>query len=87
MSKKQHSAQQIIVKLRQIEEEQNKGVAVAEACRKHGIKAQTFYRWRKEYSGLEGAQTKRLAFLERENAELKRTIAQQAAEITSLKSR
>jgi putative transposase len=85
MSKKQHTAQQIITKLRQIEAAQNKGVAVAEACGKHGIKVQTFYRWRKEYSGLRSDQTKRLNSVEKENAELKRKIAALKAEIAELK--
>ena len=50
--KKRHSAEQIVSKLRQADIELGKGLKVPEVCRQLGISEQTYYRWRKEYSGL-----------------------------------
>ena len=75
MSKKRHSAEQIIAKLREAEVEISKGHPVPVACRKIGVTEQTYYRWRKEYGGLKVDQAKRLKELERENARLKKLVA------------
>jgi transposase-like protein len=75
MSRKRYTAEQIIQKLREAEVELAKGRSVAEAAKKLGITDQTYYRWRKEYGGLKTDQAKRLKELERENARLKKVVA------------
>ena len=75
MSRKTHSAEQIIRKLREAEVLQGKGVNIKQVVRKLGICEQTYYRWRKEYGGMRVDQAKRLKELERENSRLKRLVA------------
>lgn len=75
MPRKKHSAEQIISVLRQVEVEQSKGRSVEEVCRELQITAFTFYRWRKMYGGLKMDQAKRLKDLEKENAQLKKAVA------------
>ena len=78
MARKRYSAEQIIRLLREAEVEQGKGLSIAAVCKKLGITPNTFYRWRKEYGGMRVDQAKRLKELERENARLKRIVADQA---------
>ena len=85
MPKKRHSAEQIIAKLREAEVDLSKGQPVGAVCRKLEITEQTYYRWRKEYGGLKVDQAKRLRELERENARLKKVVADQALDILILK--
>lgn len=75
MKAKRFSAEQIVNKLRQAEVLLSQGQTVAQASRALGITEQTYYRWRKEYGGLKTDQAKRLKELERENARLKRLLA------------
>ena len=75
MPKKRFSAEQIVVVLRQIEVLMSQGKAAPVACREAGISQQSYYRWRKEYGGLELDQAKRMKELERENVRLKRLVA------------
>ncbi len=75
MVKKSHSPEQIINKLREAEILLNQGANVGEASRKIGVTEQTYYRWRKEYGGMRIEQAKRLKSLERENARLKKLVA------------
>jgi putative transposase len=58
---------------------------LAQVCKKIGICEQTYYRWRKEYGGLRLGQAKHLRELERENARLKKLVAEQALDISILK--
>ncbi len=51
------------------------GKSVQMACREAGISEQSFYRWRKEYGGLQVEQAKRMKDLEKENSRLKRLVA------------
>ena len=76
MARKKHTAEQIIAILRQIEIAIGNGKATPQACRESGITEQTYYRWRKEYGGLKLDQARRLKELERENARLKRLVAE-----------
>jgi putative transposase len=69
------SPEQIVNKLRQAEVMQAQGQTIAQACKSIGITEQTYYRWRREYGGLKTDQAKRLKELERENARLKRLVA------------
>ncbi len=85
MSRKRHTAEQIIGKLRTAEIELAKGLTTAEVVRKLGITEQTYYRWRKEYGGLRLDQAKRLKELEKENTRLKRLVADQALDNAILK--
>ena len=75
MARKSYTAEQIINKLREAEVLLNQGASVGEACRKIGITEQTYYRWRKEYGGMRIEQAKRLKDLEKENARLKKLVA------------
>lgn len=75
MPRKQHSAEQIIVKLREAEVEISKGTTIALACKKIGVTEQTYYRWRKQYGGLRLDQARRLKQLEKENVRLKQVVA------------
>ena len=68
-------AEQIVTKLRQIEVLQGQGKNIAVACKEVGTTEQTFYRWRKEYGGLNVDQAKRLKQLEDENGRLKKLVA------------
>ncbi len=85
MSRKRFTPEQIITKLRETEVELAKGEKAANVCRKVGISEQTYYRWRKEYGGLRIDQAKRLKELEKENARLKKLVADQALDNAILK--
>ncbi len=75
MSKKRHTPDEIVTKLRQVEVLTAQGRSVAEAIRSIGVTEVTFYRWRQEYGGLKGDQVKRLKELETENARLRRAVS------------
>jgi transposase-like protein len=75
MAKRRYSAEQIVTLLRQIEVAVGQGKSVQMACREAGISEQSFYRWRKEYGGLQVEQAKRMKGLEKENSRLKRLVA------------
>ena len=75
MVKKGYTPEQIINKLREVEILLNQGANVVEASRKIGVTEQTYYRWRKEYGGMRIEQAKRLKDLEKENARLKKLVA------------
>jgi putative transposase len=75
MPKKRFSAEQIVILLRQIEVLISQGKSAPIACRDAGISQQSYYRWRKEYGGLELDQARRLKDLEKENARLRRLVA------------
>ena len=70
-----HSTEQIVNKLRQADVELAKGQSIAAVCKTIGITDQTYYRWRKEYGGLNVDQAKRLKQLEDENGRLKKLVA------------
>ena len=76
MPKKRPTAEQIIGLLRQAEVELAQGRTVGEICRGLGVSAASFYRWRAEYGGLKVDQARRLKDLERENARLRRAVAE-----------
>ena len=69
------SAEQIIMKLREAEVLLGQDKIVKEACRVLEISEQTYYRWRKEYGGLNTTQAKKLKELQKENARLKHLVA------------
>ena len=75
MARKRHSPEQIINKLREVEEALARGERVVEAVRQIGVTEQTYYRWRNEYGGLSVDQARRLKQLEQENGRLRRAVA------------
>jgi putative transposase len=76
MKQQRFSAEQIVNKLRQAEILLAQGQTVAQASKALGITEQTYYRWRKEYGGVKTDQARRLKDLERENARLKKLLAE-----------
>jgi putative transposase len=85
MPGKRYSPEQIISKLREAEVLLAQGATIPVAAKQIGITEQTFYRWRTEYGGMKLDQAKRLKELERENARLKKIVADQALDISILK--
>ena len=85
MARKGFTPEQIVAKLRQIEVHLSQGRSIALACRDAEISEQSYYRWRKEYGGLQLEQAKRLKELERENNRLRRLVADLSLEKQVLK--
>jgi putative transposase len=85
MRKKGFTPEQIVSLLRQIEVAVAHGKTVPLACKDAGISEQSYYRWRKEYGGLGVEKAKRLKELEKENARLRRLVADLALEKQVLK--
>jgi putative transposase len=85
VAKKRFSAEQIVMLLRQIEVATAQGKSIPVACREAGISDQSFYRWRKEYGGLDLDQARKMKELEKENARLKRLVADLSLEKQVLK--
>ena len=75
MGRKRYTPEQIIRHLRQAEVLSSEGRNLPEICRELGVTANTYYRWRKEYGGMQVNQAKRLKELEKENSRLKRAVA------------
>ena len=69
------SPEQVVVMLRQIEVQTAQGKSLAVACKEAGISEQSYYRWRREYGGLQVDQARRMKDLERENVRLRRLVA------------
>ena len=65
--------------------EQEAGVPTAEVCRKHGVSAATFYKWKAKFGGLEVSGARRLKALESENSRLKRMLAEAMLDNAALK--
>ena len=85
MPRKHCTPEQIINSLREAEVLISQGSTAAQAARHLGITEQTYYRWRKEYGGMRINQAKRLKELEKENARLKKLVADQALDNAILK--
>jgi len=85
MKRKRHSSEEIINKLREAEILIQKGQEVPRVCRAIGVTPQSYYRWRKEYGGMRVDQAKRLKELEKDNARLKKLVADQALDNAILK--
>ena len=69
------SAEQVVLKLRQIDVQTAQGKSLALACKEAEISEQSYYRWRKEYGGLQVDQARKVKEPERENARLRRLVA------------
>jgi putative transposase len=85
MARKRFTAEQIINSLRQAEILLSQGKTVGEVCRQLSITENTYYRWRKQYGGLDLSQAKQLKKLEQENARLKKLLAEKDLDIEILK--
>jgi putative transposase len=85
MPMKRYKPEQIVNLLRQIEVGIANGKTTPQACKEAEITQQTYYRWRKEYGGLQLDQAKRLKELEKENSKLKRLVAELSLEKQILK--
>ena len=75
MGGKREKPEDIVLKLRQVEVLQGQGKPLADAVRQIGVSVQTYYRWRKEYGGINRDQLKRLKLLEAENTRLRRAVS------------
>ncbi len=80
--KHRFTEEQIIKILREAERGEQ---TVSSLCRAHGVSENTFYKWRQKYGGIEVADARRLRDLERENARLKRLLAERVMEIDALR--
>jgi putative transposase len=83
--KKRHTPEQIVRKLRQADERLASGASIPEVARELGISEATYHRWKNQYGGMNPSETRRLKELEKENARLKRLVADQALNIQILK--
>jgi putative transposase len=81
MKRKRFTEEQIIGILK----EHELGVTTADVCRKHGISAATFYKWKSKYGGIEVSEAKRLKALEAENTKLKKLLAEAMLDNAALK--
>jgi transposase-like protein len=75
MPKRTYRPEEIIIKLREAEMRLSQGATVAEVIRSLGISEVTYYRWRKEFGGMQVEQAKRLKELEKENARLRKAVS------------
>ena len=80
MKRKRFSVEQIVAVLKQAE----LGMPVADIIRRMGISEQTFYRWKKQYVGLEVDQVRQLRQVQEENVRLKRLVAELILDKTML---
>ena len=81
MKRKRFPEEQIIGVLKESEA----GAKTDDICRRHGISSATFYPWRKKYGGMDASKAKRLREFEIENAKLKRIVADQILDMSSMK--
>ena len=85
MRQRRHTPEQIIRKLREADRLLNEGMTVVEVTKQLEVSEHTFYRWRNQYGGLKADDVRRLKGLERENARLKRIVADKELEIDALR--
>ncbi len=75
MPRKRYTPEQIISKLREAEVLLSQGQTVAQASKQLGVSDQTYYRWRRDFGGMRTSQVRKLKDLEKENARLKKLVA------------
>jgi putative transposase len=85
MARKRNSPEQIVAKLREADVIQAAGGTASDAARKLGVSENTLYRWRSLHGSMKVPDVRRLKGLERENAQLKKLVADQALDIAMLK--
>jgi putative transposase len=82
MKRTRFTEEQIIAVLREAES----GAEVKDLCRRAGISAVTFYRWKSKFEGMDISEMRRLRLLEEENVRLKKIVAQQVLDIDALQA-
>ena len=75
VKRKRYSPEQIVRKLRQADKLLSEGKTVGGVCQQLEVAEGTFHRWRNQYGGMKAAGAKRLKELEKENARLKKLVA------------
>jgi transposase-like protein len=85
VTRRKHSPEQVVRKLEQADRLLGEGTDVAAVCRQLQVTEATYYRWRNQFGGLKAADAKRLKELERENAALKRLVAEAELEKAALR--
>ncbi len=85
MARRRHTPEQIIRKLREADRLLAEGAEVAEVARRLEVSEQTYHRWRNQFGGMKAEDAKRLRELERENAQLKRLVADKELENFALR--
>ncbi len=85
MKRKRHTPEEIIRKLRDADVQLANGATIADVSKPLGISETTFHRWRAQYGGMQVGQAKRLKALEKENARLKKIVAEQAVDLSILR--
>lgn len=83
--KKRHTPEQIVRRLREADQMLSGGASVTDVSLRLGVSEATYHRWRKRYGGVEVQALKQLKALEKENARLKKIVADQAVDISILK--
>jgi transposase-like protein len=83
--RRRHTPEQIVRKLREADRLLGEGSDIAAVCRHLQVTEATYHRWRNQYGGMKAEEAKRLKELERENARLKRIVADQALDNAMLK--
>jgi len=85
MSRRRHTPEQVVRKLREADRLLGEGVELPEVFKQLEVSEQTYYRWRNQFGGMKAEDVKRLKELEAENARLKRIVADQVLENQALK--
>ena len=85
MKYRRHTPEQVVRKLREADRMLGEGADLDAVCRHLEVSQPTYHRWRAQYGGMKADDAKRLKELERENARLKRIVADQALNISALK--
>jgi len=85
MKQKRFTVDQIIPKLREADVDLGKGKKVPGICKKLGVTVQTYYRWHQKYGGMAPEMAKELKVIQKENARLKKLVAEQALDMEILK--
>lgn len=85
MARINYTAEQSLLKMREIDILISQGKAVLDACKQAEISKDTYYRWKKEFGGMQVDQVKRLKELEKENSRLKKIVADLALDNSILK--
>jgi len=85
VKRRRHTPEQVIRKLREADRMLGEGRTLAEVAKALEVSEATYHRWRNQYGGMKADDAKRLKELERENAQLKRIVADQALQAQALK--
>jgi putative transposase len=85
MARRRHTPEQIVRKLKEADRMLNEGADVAAVARHLQITETTYHRWRNQYGGMKADDAKRLRELEKENAKLKRLVADKELENLALR--